>query len=134
MARTINKNLQPKNKNARPTNEVYGGAGLTDPTHPKPKKEKRRTSGQETGHEGGQTNSGQGGLVPKYPTSRPKSRKNIPSCFWCVAKQKAISGHWINECPQLTALNKKELVQLLPYVCLGCLRRKKGNSAHKCPA
>ena len=42
MARTINKNWQPKNKNARPTNKVYGGAGLTDPTNPKPKKDKKR--------------------------------------------------------------------------------------------
>ena len=50
-----------------------------------------------------------------------------------MAEQKAISGHWINECPQLTALNKKELVHLLPDVCLGCLRRKIRNSLHKCP-
>ena len=32
MARTINKHWQPKNKNAHPPNEVYGGARLTDQT------------------------------------------------------------------------------------------------------
>ena len=78
MARTIHKHWQPNDKNAHPTNEVHGGAGLTDITHPKPKKGKIGTSGQETEHESGQTNSGQGGLE-KYPTGRPKSRENIPS-------------------------------------------------------
>ena len=114
----------------------WSWSNRSDP--PKLKKGKGRQggkggrSGQGKGHGSGQTNSGQVSLE-KYPTDRPKSRKIIPSCFFCVAKQKAISGHWINECPQLTALNKKELVQLLPDVCLGCLRRKKSNSVHKCP-
>ena len=73
--------------------------------------------------------------LEKNPTDGPKSRfpQRTPSCLYCKAKQKPALDqvHLITKCSQLTALNKKELVQMLPDVCFGCLRKKISNVVHK---
>ena len=91
---------------------------------------KGRLTGQVKGHGRGQTNSGQVSLEKNH-SDGPKSR--FPSNLYCKAKQKPALDqvHWLNNFSQLTALNKKELVQMLPNVCLGCLRKKISNKVQK---
>ena len=118
----------------------WSWSNRSDP--PKLKKGKGRQggkggrSGQGKGHGSGQTNSGQVSLE-KNPTDEPRSRfpQRTPSCLYCKAKQKPASaqGHWLDQCHSVTAVARQEITQLLPDVCLGCLRKKRSNLVHKCP-
>ena len=122
---------QPKNKNAHLPNEVYGGAGLTDQTPPESE------DGQ--GQEGYLKQEGQWQVsLENNPTdgdSKPKFPLRTPSCLYCRAKQKPAlaQAHWITKCPFVTCLARPEITQMLPDVCLGCLRKKRRNQVHKCP-
>jgi hypothetical protein len=126
MARTINKHWQPKTKNYQNTNEVHGGAGLTE-----------SEDGQ--GHEEYPEQEGQRQVSlennPKDGDSKPKFPLRTRSCLYCTAKQNPAlyQAHWTTNCPYVTALVRPEITQMLPDVCLGCLRKRRRNQVHKCP-
>ena len=72
---------------------------------------------------------------PTDGDSKPKFPLRTPSCLYCTAKQKPAlaQAHWITNCPFVTCLARPEITQMLPDVCLGCLRKKRRNQVHKCP-
>ena len=72
---------------------------------------------------------------PTDGDSKPKFPLRTPSCLYCTAKQKPAlaQAHRITNCPFVTCMARPEITQMLPDVCLGCLRNKRRNQVHKCP-
>ena len=55
-----------------------------------------------------------------------------PSCAYCVVKKRPLNSHHLSKCPWLSAATHSDLIQVLPKLCVGCLRIKP-DGIHKCP-
>ena len=101
--------------------------------------EDKQSRGRGRGQGGGFRGKGRGGggTGPPQPSAgRGKDGRvgrAAPSCEYCVAKKRPPNPHNLTQCPWVSAATHSELMQVLPKLCVGCLRIK-SDGIHKCPS
>ena len=70
------------------------------------------------------------------PFSAGKGKDGVvgrpPACEYCVVKKRPLNSHRLSRCPWVSAATHSDLIQVLPKLCVGCLRIKP-DGIHKCP-